>query len=163
MTVGLTANSVTTTTASLSWRSDTNHVSYALQYRKAGTASWQSATPTTDTSQTLTQLEAGTVYEAYILANCSSGSVPCLSITFSTASFWQENDYGDFYTGSSSARVGIGTTAPVTQLHVKGGLLLEGNTVFPVGSWWVYVDSVSGRQDSVMVYWCFFTSWSNRH
>ena len=61
MTEGLMANSVTTTTATLSWRSHPDHLSYSLRWRRVGTATWTIGSPTTDTTQTILQLEAGTV------------------------------------------------------------------------------------------------------
>lgn len=127
MPVGLMVNSVTTNTASFSWQGNAEHLSYTLYYRRAGLANWNGASPTTDTAQTIGGLEPGTVYEAYVMAQCSSGAAPSPAITFSTASFWNENDYGDFYSGSYTSRVGIGTAIPMTRLHLIGGFLAEGN------------------------------------
>ena len=80
----LTALSITTSSATLSW-SAIGAVSYTLQWRLASGGSWTTITGITGNTYALSGLTQGTAYEFQVLAVCSTGSSPYSSVrTFST-------------------------------------------------------------------------------
>jgi phosphatidylserine/phosphatidylglycerophosphate/cardiolipin synthase-like enzyme len=85
MATGLTASSITTTSATLSWTAVAGATSYNIQYRVVGTSTWSTTTSGT-TSVNLTALTAATNYEYQVQAVCSSGTGSFTgSSTFTTA------------------------------------------------------------------------------
>ena len=78
------AASITSTGATVSWGSVTGATSYSLKYRITGASTWTTTTTTT-ASKTLSGLTAGSSYEVQVSATCSSGSSSyTTSYTFST-------------------------------------------------------------------------------
>ena len=69
---GLTVNSKTNETATISWTSDASN--FNIQYRKITESTWNTRT-STSTSYTITGLESGTEYEVQVQANCGGGSL----------------------------------------------------------------------------------------
>ena len=67
---GLTATSITTTSALLNWGAASGAASYNIQYRQVGTTTWSNTTSTT-TSVTITGLLASTNYEFQVQTVCS--------------------------------------------------------------------------------------------
>ncbi|MFH0866690.1 MAG: M43 family zinc metalloprotease [Bacteroidota bacterium] len=83
---GLTATSIASTTATLSWTAVSAATSYNIQYRKTGTTTWSSTTSTTN-SKAVSGLTASTSYEYQVQTVCSSGSSSfSSSYTFTTTS-----------------------------------------------------------------------------
>ncbi|HYV90554.1 MAG TPA: GEVED domain-containing protein [Chitinophagales bacterium] len=70
---GLSATSVTTSSATLNWGSVSGATSYNVQYRVVGNATWTSTTSTT-TSKAISSLVQNTQYEFQVQAVCTSGS-----------------------------------------------------------------------------------------
>ena len=71
----LTALSITTSSATLSW-SAIGAVSYTLQWRLASGGSWTTVTGITGNTYVLSGLTQGTAYEFQVLAVCGAGSSP---------------------------------------------------------------------------------------
>ena len=83
---GLSATAITTTSATLNWSAVSGALSYNIQYRKTGTATWTSATASTN-SLAVASLVAATTYEFQIQMVCSSGtSAFTASTNFTTLS-----------------------------------------------------------------------------
>jgi hypothetical protein len=81
------ASAITANGFTLSWPALSGAVSYTVQTRLQGAASWTSATVTT-TNRIITGLAANTVYEFQVRTNCSSGSSPYSTVqTVTTAAF----------------------------------------------------------------------------
>ena len=73
--VGLKAKKITSTSATLTWKSVTSAAKYKLQYRVQGTTTWTSKT-STDTFYNATGLAASTVYEFRVQTYCTAdGSI----------------------------------------------------------------------------------------
>jgi len=82
---GLASSGVTTTAATISWGAASNALSYKVQYRIVGAASWTATTSTT-TSKALSGLTSASNYEFQVQTVCSSGSSAfSTSGTFTTA------------------------------------------------------------------------------
>ncbi|MVT09297.1 reprolysin-like metallopeptidase [Chitinophaga tropicalis] len=72
---GLTASSITATSATIGWTAVSGAVSYNVAYKAASSATWiNAATGTTATSVGLTGLIAGTTYDYRVRTNCASDS-----------------------------------------------------------------------------------------
>ncbi|MBA3648826.1 MAG: T9SS type A sorting domain-containing protein [Chitinophagales bacterium] len=83
---GLSATSITTSSATLNWISVSGATSYNIQYRPTGTSTWTSTTSTTN-SKAVSFLTASTQYEFQVQTVCSSGSSAySASATFTTSS-----------------------------------------------------------------------------
>lgn len=83
---GLSASSITNTTATLNWSSASGANSYNIQYRQTGTSTWTSTTSST-TSKAITGLTQGTQYEFQVQSVCtSSSSAFSASFNFTTTS-----------------------------------------------------------------------------
>ena len=81
---GLSASTITTTSATVSWSAVSGAVSYVLQYRPVGTMTWTTV-PTTSISAVLSGLACSTTYEYQVQTVCSSGSSAfTASSTFTT-------------------------------------------------------------------------------
>jgi hypothetical protein len=70
---GLSASSITTTSATLSWTAVSGATSYNVEYKPSTSTTWTTSAVTT-TSKALTGLTAGTSYDYAVQAVCSSGS-----------------------------------------------------------------------------------------
>ena len=83
---GLTASSITQTTATVSWNAVSGATSYDVDYKAASSGTWiNAATATTGTSTDLTGLTEGTLYDWRVRANCTSGPGSYVSAQFTTA------------------------------------------------------------------------------
>ena len=83
---GLTAVTVTASSASLSWANVPNVNSYTVSYRRIGDANFTVVTATQN-STTLSGLTQGTAYEARVRANCTNGLTSAENgLTFNTQS-----------------------------------------------------------------------------
>ena len=82
---GLSATSITTTSALLNWTAAAGAASYSIQYRPAGTTSWI-YTSTSSTSATVSGLTPATIYEFQVQTICSpaDSSGYTLSALFTT-------------------------------------------------------------------------------
>ena len=82
---GLTASSITQTTATVSWNAVSGATSYDVDYKAASSGTWiNTATATTGTSIDLTGLTEGTLYDWRVRANCTSGPGSYVSAQFTT-------------------------------------------------------------------------------
>ncbi len=83
---GLTASSITQTSATVSWTAVSGAINYAVDYKTNASSTWISAaTATTATSVNLTGLTAGTLYDWRVRATCSGGSGNFVQAQFTTA------------------------------------------------------------------------------
>ena len=67
---GLSAGSITTTSASLSWGSVSGATNYNLQWKLGSSSTWTTVSGITATSYALSGLSAGTAYNFQVQANC---------------------------------------------------------------------------------------------
>ncbi|MEI6853566.1 MAG: T9SS type A sorting domain-containing protein [Bacteroidota bacterium] len=106
---GLSATSITTTTATLNWGAVSGAASYNVQYRKSGTTAFTLAS-TTGTSVAITGLTAATGYEFQVQAVCTiAGSYSGLT-TFTTLSATGCTDiYESNNTASTAKTIGVNT------------------------------------------------------
>ncbi|MBK8611509.1 MAG: fibronectin type III domain-containing protein [Chitinophagaceae bacterium] len=82
---GLTASSVTNTSATVSWSAVTNAVSYTVDYKANSSSTWISvSTAQTGTSANLAGLTEGTLYDWRVKANCNAGSGAFVQAQFTT-------------------------------------------------------------------------------
>ncbi len=83
---GLTASSITSSSATLSWGAVSGATSYNLQYKPSSSSTWTTVSSST-TSVSLTGLTASTTYQAQVQAVCASGSSAySAQISFTTSS-----------------------------------------------------------------------------
>jgi Metallo-peptidase family M12B Reprolysin-like/Bacterial pre-peptidase C-terminal domain/Secretion system C-terminal sorting domain/Fibronectin type III domain len=83
---GLTASSVTQTSATVSWTAVSGAINYAVDYKTNASSTWiNAATATTATSVNLSALTAGTLYDWRVRASCSGGSGNYVQSQFTTA------------------------------------------------------------------------------
>jgi hypothetical protein len=81
---GLTASSITISSATVGWSAVSGAANYDVDYKAASSSTWINAvTGTTSTSRNITGLTASTVYDWRVRANCTSG----LSSNYSQAQF----------------------------------------------------------------------------
>ena len=72
---GLTATSITQTSATVSWTAVSGAISYDVDYKTNASATWiNAATATAATSVNLSALTAGTLYDWRVRATCTGGS-----------------------------------------------------------------------------------------
>ncbi len=82
---GLTASSITTNSASVSWSAVVNAVSYAVDYKLNSSSTWTSfSTAQTGTSANLTGLSSGSLYDWRVTTTCSTGAGTPVSAQFTT-------------------------------------------------------------------------------
>ncbi len=82
---GLSASSITSSSATLNWTAVSGAVSYNVQYRQTGTSTWTSTTSSTN-SKAVSGLNASTQYEFQVSTVCSgSSSAFSGSATFTTS------------------------------------------------------------------------------
>jgi len=83
---GLTASSITTSGATVSWAAVSGAVSYDVDYKLTTTGTWtNAATATSSTSVAISGLSASTVYDWRVRTNCSSSSSAYTAAQFTTA------------------------------------------------------------------------------
>ncbi len=78
---GLSATSITTTSATLNWTDAGTSASYNVQYRKTGTTTWTTTSSTTR-SVAVSGLTSATTYEFQVQAVCTGGSTSTYSSSF---------------------------------------------------------------------------------
>ncbi len=82
---GLTASSITTSSATVSWIAVSGAVSYAVDYKLNTSSTWLSfSTAQTGTSASLTGLTTSSLYNWRVTTNCSSGSSSPAAAQFTT-------------------------------------------------------------------------------
>jgi hypothetical protein len=82
---GLTASSITTTSATVSWTAVSGATSYDVDYKASSSSTWiNAATGTTAVSVGLTGLTQGTTYDYRVRTNCASGSSAYSAAQFTT-------------------------------------------------------------------------------
>jgi hypothetical protein len=82
---GLTASSITSTGATVSWSAVSGAVSYTVEYKTTATSTWTTAaSAATGTSLILGGLTASTVYDWRVRTNCSSSSSAYTAAQFTT-------------------------------------------------------------------------------
>jgi len=102
---GLSATSVTTTTAILNWSAVAGAASYNVQYRAVGAATWNSAN-TTSVSYAVSGLTQGTNYEFQVQTVCASASAAfSASATFTTSVPSSCTDIYESNNSSSTAKI----------------------------------------------------------
>ena len=83
---GLTASSITQTTATVSWNAVSGATSYDVDYKAASSPTWiNAATATTSISANLTALTASTLYDWRVRATCPAGTGSYVQAQFTTA------------------------------------------------------------------------------
>ena len=81
---GLTTSSVTSSSAILNWGAVTGAVSFNIQYREVGAATWITISSTTN-AVSVSSLKSSTQYEFQVQTVCASGALAYSSaVTFST-------------------------------------------------------------------------------
>ena len=111
---GLTASSITQTTATVSWNAVSGATSYDVDYKPTSSGTWtNAATDTTAISIDLTSLTAGTTYDWRVRTNCSSGASSYVSAQFTTSATC------DSPTGLTASSI-TQTTATVSWNAVSG-------------------------------------------
>ena len=133
---GLTASSITTTTATLGWTAVTGATSYNVQYKLSSASSWTTVTASTN-SKALTGLVAGSTYNYQIQTVCSSSS----SSSYSTAA--------SFTTAAAACAVSTGlaagsitsTTATLSWTAVSGAASYNVQYKLSSASSWTTVTS----------------------
>lgn len=109
---GLSSSAITTTSATISWSAATGAVSYAIQYRIVGAASWTSTTSTT-TSKALSGLTSASNYEFQVQTVCSAGSSAFSAsglFTTSTVATGCSDIYEPNQTRTAGALISVNTT-----------------------------------------------------
>lgn len=81
---GLAASGITSSSATLSWTAVTGANNYDIQYEVANSGSWTTLT-TSSASANLSGLNASTIYDWKVRANCSTGSGNYVASQFTTA------------------------------------------------------------------------------
>lgn len=82
---GLSATSITQTTATLNWGTVSSANNYDARYRVQGSSTWTNVSSISGTTTNLTGLTASTTYEYQVRANCSSAGSYSASATFATS------------------------------------------------------------------------------
>jgi len=83
---GLTASSITQTSATISWAAVSGASSYDVDYKANASGTWiNAATSTTSTSVNLSGLTSGTLYDWRVRATCSAGTGNYVQAQFTTA------------------------------------------------------------------------------
>ncbi len=105
---GLSATSITNTTATLNWGTASGANSYNIQYRKTGTTTWTTTTSST-TSKAVTGLTQGTQYEFQVQSVCTStSSAYSASFNFTTTSPACTDIYESNNTKNTASPIAVG-------------------------------------------------------
>ncbi len=105
---GLSAGSITSSSATISWGAVSGAVSYNVQYRVSGSSTWTSTTSSTN-SKALSGLSALTIYEWQVQTVCSSSSS-----AFTSSSTFTTNDVVASCGAASGQTVSSITSSSVT-------------------------------------------------
>ncbi|MCS7005574.1 MAG: GEVED domain-containing protein [Cytophagales bacterium] len=95
---GLSASSITQTSATLSWSAVSGASSYTVQYKPTTSSTWTTISNVTSTSTSVSGLAAGTTYEFQVRTNCGSSS----SAFSASANFTTSASSGGSYCAASS-------------------------------------------------------------
>lgn len=106
---GLSATSVTSSSATLNWASVSGATSYNINYKVSGAGSWTATTSATN-SKNLTGLSASTLYEYQVQADCGGSASSYSSIaTFTTSAASCSDPYEPNQTRSASKTIPVNT------------------------------------------------------
>ena len=108
---GLTATSITTTSATLGWTAVTGAVSYNVQYKLSTSGTWTTTTSTTN-SKVLTGLSAASTYNYQIQAVCTNAGAYSAVASFTTAA--SSNCGADAYEVNNTMGSGISMVSATT-------------------------------------------------
>jgi len=118
---GLSAGSITNTTATLSWGTVSGATSYNIQYRQVGTGTWTSTTSST-TSKAITGLTAATNYEFQVQSVCSGGnSAFSSSFDFTTTGSGGSGTIVSYTTATDGSLNAVAANATGTSLSRVNG------------------------------------------
>lgn len=119
---GLSSSAITTSSATVSWGAVSGASSYAVDYKLSSSSTWISAeTATTSTSEVLSGLTAGYVYDWRVRTNCSSGSSTYTQAQFTTTA-----------TATCDAPVGLTSSAITTSSAVISWTAVSGASSYAV-------------------------------
>lgn len=106
---GLSAGSITSSGATLSWAAVSGATSYNIQYRVNGGSTWTTVTSTTN-SRTLTGLSASTTYNWQVQAVCSGANSSYVAGTnFTTSSAACTDSYESNETAAAAKTIAVNT------------------------------------------------------
>jgi hypothetical protein len=107
---GLTASSITQTSANVSWTGVTGGIGYDVDYKTSSSSTWNNAaTGTAATSLTLSGLTAGTTYNWRVRSNCSSTQGSYVQSQFTTTAATTANCPGTSDGASNGTSGGAAT------------------------------------------------------
>lgn len=107
---GLSAGSITQTSATLSWSAVSGATSYNLQWKLASSSTWTTVSGLTSTSYALSGLTASTSYNYQVQAVCSSGnSSYSAAASFTTAGTGCTDNYETNNTRQTAKAITVGT------------------------------------------------------
>ena len=108
---GLSAGSITSNSAVLSWVAASGASSYTLQWKASSASTFTQVTGITTTSYSLSGLAAGTSYDFKLLTVCASGSSAYTGITsFNTAAGACSDNYEPNNTNGTAVVIPVNTT-----------------------------------------------------
>jgi hypothetical protein len=108
---GLSASSITSSSATLGWTAVTGATSYNVQYKVNGGATWTTTTSTTN-SKGLTGLAASTTYNWQVQAVCSGGnSAYVAGSNFTTSAAGCTDSYESNETVAAAKTISVNTNA----------------------------------------------------
>jgi trimeric autotransporter adhesin len=81
---GLTASSITTTSATVNWAAASGASSYIVDYKAASSGTWLNVATTNLTSQPISGLASGTLYDWRVRTNCAAGTSANATAQFTT-------------------------------------------------------------------------------
>lgn len=81
---GLSATSITTTTATLNWSAISGANNYDVQYKAQSASSWTTIASVSGTSRAISGLTTATAYQFQVKANCSTAGSYSSAATFTT-------------------------------------------------------------------------------
>jgi hypothetical protein len=177
---GLAASNITSSGATLGWTAASSAVSYTVEYRVSGAATWIVAGTVTTNSISLTGLLGSTTYEWQVRTNCSASSSGYAASTFTTLipaacgipiGLWADTYpcemYADLYWDALPGAVSY-TVERKTSLQTTYTVIATGVTtnylfnVFSNGTynWRVMANCAggSGNYSAVATYFCRYNS-----
>ena len=106
---GLSASSITISSATVSWTGIAGASTYNLQYKQSSSGTWTTVSGLATTSRNLTGLTDGTAYDFQVQAVCSTGTSAYSSVAnFSTLAICNDN-YEPNNTGATAVPIALNT------------------------------------------------------